>query len=105
MPELIANAPLTTFIAIYAAIVSTAVFVWTLRKDLRDRGNLTISVSWELQIAVGDNELSRSPKRTLVRRQSRSTCINPGVDRRGHESDFIGLGYALPVPSRRSSDG
>lgn len=76
MTNFLASAPLTTLIAVYAAVVSTLVFVWNLRKDFKDRGKMAIAVSLQMQIAVGQNILTKLPKRTLIRvvNQGRRAC-------------------------------
>lgn len=72
---------LTTIIAIYGAIVSTSVFLWNLRKDLRDRGRLSISVEIEICLMPVEAGFQRQPKKIVLRvvNRGRRDCTLLGV--------------------------
>lgn len=57
----------TTLIAIYGAVVSTFVFLWNLRKDLRDRGRLSISVEMEIHLAPVETGFQKQPKKIVIK--------------------------------------
>lgn len=64
MPSLDLTQP-TTILAIYGAFVSTVVFLWNLRKDLRDRGRLSLSVEYEIPFVEGG--FQKQPKKTTLK--------------------------------------
>lgn len=66
MPSIDFTQP-ATLIAIYGAVVATGALVWTIRKDLRDRGRIAISVAIETRIMVGHDSYDKYPKKTLIR--------------------------------------
>lgn len=57
----------TTIIAIYGAIVSTIVFFWNIRKDLRDRGRLSISVEMEIHFEPVETGFQKQPKTIILK--------------------------------------
>lgn len=102
---------LTGILSIYGAIVSTIVLAWNLRKDLRDRGRMSISVVTEVSVLVGDKKLSVSPNVTKIKvvNRGRRACTIQAVGIVENSTVFGGIGRRLfglkmrPINSRRDS--
>ena len=60
------NISLTTVLAAYGALVSTIVFLWNIRKDLRYQGRLHISATWKISLTMAEGGALVHPKKTLV---------------------------------------